>query len=44
MAPQGKDQDRMGIMVGWGLQGKQAVIIDRRFLGYCLVEELGKFV
>ena len=44
MAPQGKDQDRMGMMVEWGLQGTRAVITDKQFLGYCLVEELGTFV
>jgi hypothetical protein len=44
MAPRGKDQDRMAMMVGWGLWGEQAVIIDRQFLGCCLAEEPEKFV
>lgn len=44
MASQGKDQDRMGMMVGWGLPGKEAVIIDRWFLDCCLAEEPEKFV
>jgi hypothetical protein len=42
--PQGKDPDKMEMVVVWSFPGKRAVTIGRRFLGCCLAEETGKFV